>query len=188
MASMGREDVLYCVVCGAPPAAEAGRLVELARLAGWDVCVVATPLATRFVDLDELAELSGRPVRTDYKRPGEPDLFPRASALVVAPATFNTINKLAAGIADTLALSLLCEYLALGTPIVVAANVGPALARHPQYPASVRKLQSWGARVLEVRSTPAETGWMLPWKHIADELPQPGGAPDGRDPDRPDHA
>ena len=105
---------------------------------------------------------------------------------MVAPATFNTINKLAAGIADTLALSLLCEYLALGTPIVVAPNVGPALARHPQYPHSVRKLRSWGAHVLEVRSTPAETGWMLPWKRIADELPQLAGGRGGRNADGPD--
>jgi phosphopantothenoylcysteine synthetase/decarboxylase len=182
MASMRREDVLYLIVCGAPPAAEAGRLVELAKLAGWDVCVVVTPLATRFVDLQELAELSGRPVRQDYKLPGEADLFPRASALVVAPATFNTINKLAAGIADTLALSLLCEYLALGTPIVVAPNVGPTLARHPQYPRSVRRLRRWGARVLEVRSAPAQDGWMLPWKRIVDELPQLGGHPGRRNP------
>jgi phosphopantothenoylcysteine synthetase/decarboxylase len=182
MASMRREDVLYLIVCGAPPAAEAGRLVELAKLAGWDVCVVVTPLATRFVDLQELAEISGRPVRQDYKLPGEADLFPRASALVVAPATFNTINKLAAGLADTLALSLLCEYLALGTPIVVAPNVGPTLARHPQYPRSVRRLRRWGARVLEVRSAPAQDGWMLPWKRIVDELPQLGGHPGRQNP------
>jgi phosphopantothenoylcysteine synthetase/decarboxylase len=182
MAFMSRENVLYCIVCGAPPAAEAGRLVELAKLAGWDACVVTTPLATRFVDLDQLAELSGRPVRHDYKRPGEPDLFPRASALVVAPATFNTINKLAAGIADTLALSLLCEYLALGTPIVVAPSVGPALAHHPQYPRSVRRLRHWGARVLEVRSAPAQGGWMLPWKRIVDELPQLGDGPGAPNP------
>jgi phosphopantothenoylcysteine synthetase/decarboxylase len=182
MVSMRREDVLYCIVCGAPPAAEAGQLVELAKLAGWDVCVVATPLATRFVDLDELTELAGRPVRQDYKRPGEPDLFPRASALVVAPATFNTINKLAAGIADTLALSLLCEYLALGAPVVVAPSVDPALARHPQYRRSLRRLRRWDARVLEVRSAPAREGWMLPWKRIVDELPQLRGQTGARDP------
>jgi phosphopantothenoylcysteine synthetase/decarboxylase len=179
---MSGEDILYCIVCGAPPAAEAGRLVELAKLAGWDVCVVTTPLGTKFADLDELAELSGRPVRWEYKHPGEPDLFPRASALAVAPATFNTVNKLAAGIADTLALSLLCEYLALGAPIVVAPNVGPSLARHPQYPRSLRRLRSWGASVIEAPPRPAQKGWMLPWKRIVDELPRldhhPGGGGD----------
>ena len=177
-----RDDVLYCIVCGAPPAAEAGRLVELAKRAGWDVCVVATPLGTKFANLDELAELSGRPVRWDYKRPGEPDLFPRASALTVAPATFNTLNKLAAGIADTLALSLLCEYLALCTPIVVAPSVGPGLARHPQYPRSVRRLRSWGASVLEVPPRPAQSDWMLPWERIVDELPRLHNPGRGDDP------
>jgi len=54
-----------------------------------------------------------RPERASHG-PGVP-----ANAIAVAPATFNTVNKLAAGIADTLALGLLCEYLALAVPIVL---------------------------------------------------------------------
>src|SRR6266498_3844897 len=166
LASMRREDVLYHVVCGAPPAAEAAAFVDLAKRAGWDVCVVATPLATRFADLGRLAELAGRPVRHDYKQPGEPDLFPPANAIVVAPATFNSVNKLAAGIADTLAVALLCEYLALDVPIVLAPNVSPPLARHPQYRHSLAKLRKWGVRVLDGRSSGPPPGWMQPWQRV----------------------
>lgn len=172
---MRREDVLYHVLCGAPPAADAGSFVELAKRAGWDVCVVATPLATRFVDLGRLAELAGRPVRHDYKQPGEPDLFPPANAIAVAPATFNSVNKLAAGIADTLALGLLCEYLALGVPIVVAPNVSPPLARHPQYHRSIAKLRKWGVQVLDEPPSAPSPGWMQPWQRVLEALPPPPG-------------
>src|SRR6266540_1616936 len=153
MASMRREDVLYHVVCGAPPAAEAAAFVDLAKLAG-------------------------RPVRHDYKRPGEPDLFPPANAIAVAPATFNTVNKLAAGIADTLALGLLCEYLALPVPIVLAPNVNPPLARHPQYRRSIADLRKWGVQVLEEASSPSGSspGWMQSWQRVLEALPPPGGS------------
>lgn len=125
MVSMGQGHIRYHVVCGAPPAAYAGDLVELAKPPGWEVCVVATPLGTRFVNLERLAELAGRPVCHHFKRPSGEDPFPQPNAIAVAPATFNTVNKLVAGIADTLALALLCGYLAASVPIVVAANVNP---------------------------------------------------------------
>ena len=178
MAFMTREDILYHVVCGAPPAAEAGTFVELAKRAGWDVCVVVTPLATRFVDREGLAALAGRPVRHDFKLPGEPDVFPPANAIAVAPATFNTVNKLVAGIADTLALGLLCEYLALDVPIVLAPKVNPPLAGHPQYRRSLAELRRWGVRVLDEETTPQDSspGWTRSWRRVLEALPPPGGS------------
>src|SRR5262245_51236462 len=110
--------VLYAIVCGSPASRHVGKLVELAQERGWDVCVVATPDALKFLDVPRLAELTGHPVRSRYKSPGEPDVLPDADAMVVAPATVNTTNKWAAGIADTLALGLLVEALGLNLPIV----------------------------------------------------------------------
>lgn len=48
-------------------------------------------------------------MRFQYKHPDEPDVLPPADAFVVAPATFNTIDKWAQDISDTLALGLLNE-------------------------------------------------------------------------------
>lgn len=177
MGSVDRDDILYHIVCGAPPAAEAGEFVRLAQRAGWDVCVMVTPLGARFADLEGLAKLAGRPVRQDFKLPGEPDLFPRANALAVAPATFNSINKLAAGIADTLALAVISEYLALSVPTVLAPNVNPTLARHPQYRRSLASLRDWGVRVLDDRPERSgqAPGWMAPWASILEALPPRGG-------------
>jgi phosphopantothenoylcysteine synthetase/decarboxylase len=173
MPATRRHDVLYLIVCGGPPAAEAHEFVRLAQGIEWDACVIATPSGGKFIDAAQLAELTGHPVRIDYKNPDEPDVLPPANAIVVAPATFNTINKFASGIADTLALSLLCEYPGLEVPIIMAPNVNPALYRHPEYRTSVRKLREWGVRVIDDPSARPPT-WMLGWERIAQELGRPG--------------
>jgi phosphopantothenoylcysteine synthetase/decarboxylase len=161
--------VLYFIVCGGPPAADAATFVKRARAAGWDVCLIATPPATRFINASALEELTGHPVRSDYKLPDEPDVLPQADAIVVAPATFNTMNKVVTGAADTLAISLVCEYLGLGVPILMAPNVNPALARHPTYRENIAKLQTWGITVLHDPSAPPPT-WMTSWEDIQMEL------------------
>ena len=99
--------VLYLIVCAAPPAHDIHRFIPELQAAGWDVCVIATPQATRWISLPDLETLTGHIVHTDYKLPGEADPLPKASAILVMPATFNTVNKWAQGIGDTLATSIL---------------------------------------------------------------------------------
>jgi phosphopantothenoylcysteine synthetase/decarboxylase len=140
--------VLYLVACGGRPAGDLAEVVPDLQADGWDVCVIATPSALKFMDPITLADLTGRPVRYDYKQPDEPDVLPPADAIVVAPATFNTINKWATGISDTLALGLLNEALGLGLPIVAVPFPNQALAKHPSFQSSVERLRSWGVNVL----------------------------------------
>ncbi|WP_007509659.1 flavoprotein [Pseudofrankia saprophytica] len=140
--------VLYVLVCGGQPAHAVEPFVERSLAAGWDVCVIATPSGTRFLDVARLTELTGHPVRSEYKRPEEPDVLPPPDAFVVAPATFNTVNKLAAGISDTLVLGLVNEGLGAGRPILLAPFPNRDLARHPAFAASLAALRSWGVRVL----------------------------------------
>lgn len=109
MSEASRQPVLYIVACGGRPAGDLASFVETCQAQGWDVCVIATPSALKFMDTESLTDLTGHPVRHDYKQPEEPDVLPPADAMVVAPATFNTINKWAYGISDTLALGLLNE-------------------------------------------------------------------------------
>jgi Flavoprotein len=73
------------------------------------------------------------PVRCDYKRPDEADVLPPPDAFVVAPATFNTINKLAAGISGTLALGFLNEAVGTGLPVIAVPFPNQMLARHPAF-------------------------------------------------------
>ena len=110
--------VLSVIVCGAGPAAAIGTLVKLARDRGWTVQVIATPAALDFFDQAAVEEQTGNPVRSQYSAPGEsrsqvPD------AIIVAPATYNTINKWALGISDTYALGVLAEISGLEQGLTV---------------------------------------------------------------------
>jgi phosphopantothenoylcysteine synthetase/decarboxylase len=115
MTRLGQSRVLYVIVCGAGPAGEVGQLVELAQDGGWAVQIIATPSALAFIDIPKLEAQTGEPVRSEYRSPGEPK-SPRADAIIVAPATYNTINKWAHGISDTYALGILAEAPGLGIP------------------------------------------------------------------------
>lgn len=140
--------VLYVVACGARPAADLPAFVTWAMGEGWDTCVIVTPFALRFADTPGLAELTGHPVRSDYKRPEDPDVLPPADAFAVAPCTFNTLNKWANGISDTLALGLLNEALCSGAPVTAVPNPNAVLARHPAFARSVGFLRECGVQVL----------------------------------------
>ncbi len=140
--------MLYLVVCGSPVARDAWALIDLAREAGWDVCVITTPDGRKFIDAPALAVQTGHPVRSHYKSPGDPDILPTSDAMIVSPATVNTINKWGAGIADTLALGLLVEGQGRGLPIVAMPYTNVAMAAHPAFLENVARLRSWGIRVL----------------------------------------
>jgi len=164
------KEVLYVIVCAAPPAQEIQNFVSLAKASGWVVCVIATPQATKFVDVPLLEQLTSYPVRSNYKHPQEPDVLPRADAIVILPATFNTINKWALGITDTLALGLLCEYLGLRKPILAVPHVSTdELGQHPAFSKSVALLRECGVHILyePERYPPANT---VPLQVVFDEL------------------
>lgn len=138
---------LYVVVCAAGIAVEVDRLIAAAQRRGWEVGVFATPVAMGgFFDTAAVEARTGRPIRSAWRSPGDPRPFPPPDAVVVAPATFNTLNKWAAGIADTLALGTLCEVYGMGVPIAVLPCVGDALAAHPAYRASLERLRGMGVR------------------------------------------
>jgi phosphopantothenoylcysteine synthetase/decarboxylase len=139
--------VLTHIVCGAGPATEAGQLVKLAQQRGWTVQLVATPAALDFLDVPALEAQTGSPVRSQYRKPGEPRSHP-ADAIVVAPATYNTINKWANGISDTYALGILAETTGLGIPIAVLPFVNTALASRSPFRASIESLRAEGVEIL----------------------------------------
>jgi phosphopantothenoylcysteine synthetase/decarboxylase len=141
-------DVLYILVCGSPMARDVGILVDLAQSDGWEVCVITTPDGRKFVDVAALQAQTGHPVRTHYKNPGDPDMLPPADAMIVAPATVNTVNKWAAGITDTLVLGLLVEGYGYGVPTAVVPYTNNVMALHPALQDSLAKLADWGVHVL----------------------------------------
>ena len=166
--------VLYVIACGAYPAGQLPAFVRFAQGQGWDVCVIATPDGVKFLDPRNLAGLTGHPVRVHFKNPEDPDVLPPPDALIVAPATFNTINKWTQGISDTLALGLLNESVGLSRPIVVAPWPNAALAGHPVFQRSIATLREWGVTVLLDPARLPDAGEepaVFPWEELRAVLP-----------------
>ena len=141
--------VLYVIACAAPPARYVSALITRAQQDGWDTCLLTTPFGARFLDdIPALERQTGHPVRSDYKQPAEPDVLPDPAAIIVAPATVNTINKWGAGICDTLALGILVEAIGKRLPVVALPSTNDAHAAHPMFEENISKLRSWGVIVL----------------------------------------
>jgi hypothetical protein len=162
--------VLYIVAGGAEPVMRVSALLAAAQRRGWDTCLIVTPTAARWLadDLDDLAELTGHRVRSDYKLPGEADALPPADAMLIAPATFNMINQWAAGLSETLALGLINEAIGLGIPLVTVPWINGPLSRHPALAASFARLREAGVRVLE--PDPGPEGHEISWEQVLDAL------------------
>jgi phosphopantothenoylcysteine synthetase/decarboxylase len=168
--------ILTVVVCGAGPATEIGTLVKLAIDRDWTVQLVATPAALDFFNQEAIEKLTGNSVRSQYSKPGSPrSVIP--DAIIVAPATYNTINKWAQGISDTYALGILAEMTGLDTPIVVLPFVNSALANRVPFRQSVETLRSEGVHILlgpgGFEPHPPRTGGSrietFPWSLALDE-------------------
>lgn len=146
---MSGRRVLYVVVCGAGPAGEVATLVDAAQEEGWVVQLIATPAGVEFLDVADLEARTGRPVRWAYRDPGQPrQSAPPADAVIVAPATYNTLGKLAAGIADNYALGVLAECIGLRLPVIIVPFINQALANRAPLRAAVAALRAEGVRVL----------------------------------------
>ncbi len=147
---------------------------------GWTVAVTATPTAGRWLDrsdeLVRLERLTGLPVRTEPRLPSETSPHPPADCVVVAPASANTVAKLALGVSDNQALTVANEAIGdLQLPVVVFPRINAAHARHPAWKGHMTALEWAGVHLVrgedvwplhEPRSAPP--GRPLPWRHILD--------------------
>lgn len=181
--------VLSIIACGAGPATAISTLVKFAQDRGWTVQVIATPAALEFFDAAAVESHTGQPVRSQYSKPGEPrSQIP--DAIIVAPATYNTICKWAHGTSDTYALGILAESTGIGIPIVVLPFVNTALASREPFRRSVETLRTEGIEILlghgGVEPHPPRTGTDLigsyPWQLALDAADRQLGTGAGRKP------
>ncbi|MFE1871306.1 flavoprotein [Streptomyces sp. NPDC059496] len=141
---------LYLLCSAAPPVFEIAGVVEEAQRRGWDVCLGLTPTAADWLKdgLPGLAALTGHPVRSSYKRPGDPDVWPKADVILVAPATFNTVNAWALGLTDRFVVGVVAEGIGKEIPMAVMPCVNSAYARHRALDRSLEELREMGVAVL----------------------------------------
>jgi phosphopantothenoylcysteine decarboxylase / phosphopantothenate---cysteine ligase len=143
------------------------KAIELARAAikaGHAVRVIQTEASTRFVGTASFAGITGAPVLvTEWEPdplrgafPGDPapehaplshlELVERADAFLIAPASANTVAKLATGQADNL---LTAAALACRRPLIVAPAMNAAMYEHPATQENLARLRERGATVLD---------------------------------------
>ena len=147
---MGSEqfDVVYLLLSGTTTAARCPEILRgLVDLGYPTVIVIPTPNAFRTIAPRELADVPGVQVVESYFdlaiRPRPP-----RGVVLFAPCSFNSLNKLAQGIADSLALSVAAEAIGRQTPVIVAPSLNAPLLAHPMAQASLRRLPEWGVTVV----------------------------------------
>jgi len=151
-------------VSGGIAAYKAVELVRLATAAGHAVRVIQTPASLNFVGRATFEGVTGAPVLVDEFEPdpargafpGDPaldhdpishlELVARCDVLVVAPASANTVAKLAHGLADNLLTS---AALANTAPLVLAPAMNTHMYEHPATQANLELLRSRGARIVD---------------------------------------
>ena len=138
------------VVCGAPLAVRAPEIAARLAEAGWRVQVITTPSAGNWVDDAVLAEAADGAVRSEHPAVGTPRSRERPDAVVVAPITFNTVGKLACGIADTYAHSALAEAMGDRVPMLAVPMVNNRLWGNPAWSRNVGWLTQAGVRWLSI--------------------------------------
>ncbi|MEL7157529.1 MAG: flavoprotein [Actinomycetota bacterium] len=136
--------VLYLVVSAAPQCLDTLARIEAEQADGWDVCAVLTPQAAAWLDVDAIEAATGHPVQSRMRIHPEPLFEPLGNAVLAAPVTFNTLNKVAIGMADNMATGLLCEALGRDVPVAMEPRVSDAFARHPAFRQHVERLRAAG--------------------------------------------
>ncbi len=139
-------------VTGSIAAYKTASLVRLLVKEGAEVKVVMTPLAKAFITPLTLATLSKNPIMVDFYDPENGDWNSHVSMglwadlYLVAPATANTMGKMAAGIADNL---LLTTYLSAKCPVMIAPAMDLDMYRHPATQKNMEILRSYGNLIIE---------------------------------------
>src|SRR5215217_4991032 len=143
-----RFDVAYLILSGTTTAARCPEILRgLVGLGFSTVICIPTPNAARTIAPRDLADVEGAQVVQSYFdlaiRPRPP-----RGVVLFAPCSFNSLNKLAHGIADSLALSVVAEAIGRKTPVIVAPSLNQPLLDHPEAQASLRKLPGWGVIIV----------------------------------------
>ena len=181
--------ILYLFGSAAPPVFDVASVIEDAQERGFDVCLGLTPTANHWLgdQLPALEALTGHPVRSEYKLPGEPDVWPKADVIAFAPATFNSVNSWALGLTHDFVIGVVAEGIGKRIPTVAMPCVNAAYVQHRQFERSVAELREMGVHVLygEGGFVPNQPGRgkpkEYPWHLVLDAAVRAAGRPNRRE-------
>ncbi len=153
-------NILLCIT-GSIAAYKAASLCRLFKVAGCEVKVIMTPLAKQFITPLTMATLSKNPILVEFFNPENGEwnshvsLGEWADYMVVAPATANTMAKMAYGIADNL---LLTTYLSARCEVVVAPAMDLDMYAHTATQQNIETLRNRGVHIVEPASGELASG------------------------------
>ena len=148
-------------VTGGIAAYKTATIIRLLVKDGAEVRVVMTDHAREFITPLTMATLSRNPVLTQFHDPetgdwnSHVDLGIWADLFLIAPATANTIAKMAGGIADNL---LLTTYLSARCPVFIAPSMDTDMLKHPSTTINIETLKAFGNNILEPASGELASG------------------------------
>ena len=152
---------LVASACGGLDERFVSELAEPAARAGWRLAITLTPTARTWLEttggLSSLCALTDLPVRSTSRMPNDERPHPDPEVFLFAPATASSIAKLALGIADNQALTVLGDALGVpGVTMVVGYQVRDTRAHHPAWQGHLDVLSSVGVRLHRLQS---EVSW-----------------------------
>ena len=148
-------------VTGSIAAYKSAQIIRLLVKEGAEVKVIMTPLAKEFITPLTLATLAKNPILIDFFDPtngnwnSHVDLGLWADLFLIAPATANTMAKMANGIADNL---LLTSYLSARAPVFIAPAMDLDMFSHPATQSNINKLKELGCYIIEPASGELASG------------------------------
>ncbi|MFH1585862.1 MAG: flavoprotein [archaeon] len=155
---------VYLVVTGARKASIMPELVKELTEEGASVYTFFTEMARKISNPADF-EIPGNKVSLDYSRNGQE--IPLEDIVLVVPTTFNTLNKVANGIADNYPTTIVASAIGKKKNVIFAPAMNRSFWDHPITSKSIETLQRWGCQVVWPEITP-EKVTMAPLEKIAD--------------------
>lgn len=132
--------ITICVT-GGIAAIETPKIARQLRRYGAEVKAIMTPSAEKIITSLTLEWATGNPVITDLS--GKAEHIELSDLVLIAPATLNTINKIAYGIADNSATTTIASAMGRETPVVIAPTMHESLYNNPILQETLQKLQNY---------------------------------------------
>lgn len=143
---MSEQNTVFLFVTGAGTCRKTPEIIQALVEKQIKVYSVLTPNVAQVTALAPLMDVPGNTWIHAYLQ--DPlDRYPFGTMLV-APCTFNSFNKIALGLADNLATSMIADGLGAGNRLVIAPSMNHGLWSHPQTKMSLERFKDWGCEVV----------------------------------------
>lgn len=163
-----KNKVIYVIGTGARKITYLPKMIKEFIEEGADVYTMMSDMGRELCDSNLVDfRIEGNTLIHGYSKEGE--ALPLEDLVLIAPCTFNTLNKMAGGVADTYPLTIAATAIGAGRYVVVAPAMNEALWYHPIIEESRKKLERWGCKIIWPEIT-SEKVTMAPIEKIADSV------------------